>query len=64
MTIVVLTMTAKGFKKQRLEKRYSQSELAKEFGVSVITVSRWERGVVAVPRMAELSLSALKRKRG
>ncbi len=64
MTIVVLTMTAKGFKRMRLEKRYSQSELAKEFGVSVITVSRWERAVVAVPRMAELSLSALKRKRG
>ena len=55
-------MTAKDFKKERLKKNYTQSELAKEFGVTVITVSRWERGVVPIPRMAELSLSALKRK--
>jgi len=55
-------MTAKGFKKERDKKHYSQSELAKEFGITVITVSRWERGVTAVPRMAELSLAALKPK--
>ncbi len=60
MTIVILTMTAKDFKKMRLKKRYSQSELAQELDVTVITVSRWERKVVAIPRMAELSLLALK----
>jgi len=55
-------MTAKGFKQKRHKKNYSQSELAKELGVPVITVSRWERGVVPVPRMAELSLASLKAK--
>jgi len=55
-------MTVKDFKKERLKKGYSQSELAREFGVTVITVSRWERGAVSIPRMAELSLATLKRK--
>ena len=44
----------------REAKRYSQSELAHIFGVDVMTVSRWERGVVPIPRLAELALSALK----
>ena len=56
-------MTAKDFKKMRLKKGYSQSGLAQELDVTVITVSRWERKVVAIPRMAELSLSALKPRR-
>ena len=63
MIIVVLTMTTKGFKKMRLKKGYSQSQLAQELGVNVITVSRWEREAVAIPRMAELSLEALKPRR-
>ena len=62
MIIVFLIMTAKDFKKMRLKKGYSQSELARELGVTVITVSRWERKAVTIPRMAELSLSALKTK--
>ncbi len=45
----------------RKAKDYSQSQLARELDVSVITVSRWERGAVPIPRMAELALSALKR---
>jgi DNA-binding transcriptional regulator YiaG len=44
----------------RLAKRYSQAQLSHELDVDVITVSRWERGAVPVPRMAELALSALK----
>jgi integrase len=43
----------------RLVKGYSQSQLARELDVDVITVSRWERGAVPVPRMAEVALSAL-----
>lgn len=58
--IVVLHMGARDFKKMRLAKRYSQAQLSHELDVDVITVSRWERGAVAVPRMAELALSALK----
>jgi DNA-binding transcriptional regulator YiaG len=53
-------MTAKGFKKMREAKGYSQSQLARELEVNVMTVSRWERGAVPVPRMAELALAALK----
>jgi DNA-binding transcriptional regulator YiaG len=55
-------MSARNFKKMRLAKGYSQSELARELDVAVMTVSRWERGAVPIPRMAELALSALKRK--
>jgi transcriptional regulator with XRE-family HTH domain len=46
----------------RLAKHYSQSELARELDVNVMTISRWERGAVEIPRMAELALSALKPK--
>ncbi len=53
-------MVPRDFKKMRLKKRYSQSQLARELDVSVITVSRWERGAVPIPRMAELALAALK----
>jgi DNA-binding transcriptional regulator YiaG len=55
-------MTAKGFKRMRLVKHYSQTQLARELDVDVMTVSRWERGVVPIPRMAELALSAIKPK--
>jgi DNA-binding transcriptional regulator YiaG len=60
MIIVIVSMDAKGFKKMRREKGYSQSQLAREFGVTVQTVSRWERAVVDIPRMADLALSTLK----
>jgi transcriptional regulator with XRE-family HTH domain len=46
----------------RLAKGYSQSEVARELDVDVMTISRWERGVIPIPRMAELALSALKPK--
>lgn len=46
----------------RRKKEYSQSELARELDVHVLTVSKWERGVVPVPRMAVLALSALRQK--
>jgi transcriptional regulator with XRE-family HTH domain len=46
----------------RLAKRYSQAEAARELDVDVMTISRWERGVIPIPRMAELALTALKPK--
>jgi len=46
----------------RLAKGYSQSELARELDVDVMTISRWERSVMPIPRMAELALSALRPK--
>jgi DNA-binding transcriptional regulator YiaG len=60
MIIVMMSMDAIHFKKMRLKKGYSQSQLAREFGLTVMTVSRWERGVVSIPRMAELALVSLK----
>jgi DNA-binding transcriptional regulator YiaG len=57
---IVIVMTAKGFKRMRLVKHYSQAQLARELDVDVMTVSRWERGVVPIPRMADLALEALK----
>jgi DNA-binding transcriptional regulator YiaG len=60
MTIVIVFMDARDFKKMRLKKGYSQSQLAREFDVAVMTISRWEREVIPIPRMADLALSALK----
>jgi len=53
-------MTGKAFKKMRKEKRYSQAALAREFDVNIITVWRWEKGDLPVPRLAEIALSSLK----
>jgi len=53
-------MGAKDFKKMLQAKGYSQAQLARELDVDVITVSRWERKAVPIPRMAELALFALK----
>jgi transcriptional regulator with XRE-family HTH domain len=56
-------MDARAFKAMRLKKGYSQAQLAREFDVDVITVSRWERRAVKIPRLAELALSSLKPRR-
>lgn len=55
-------MTAKAFKQMREAKGYTQVELAREFDVKPLTVSRWERGEVPVPRLAKLALINLKHK--
>ena len=55
-----LNVHAKDFKKMRRAKHYSQSQLAREFDITIQTISRWERGVVEIPRVVELALSALK----
>ena len=63
MTIVKLSMRARDFKNMRLKKGYSQSQLAREFDVDVITISRWERQVIPIPRLAELAVLSLKPRR-
>jgi len=60
MTIVIVFMDARDFKKMRVNKGYSQTQLAREFGVTVQTVSRWERAAVDIPRLAEIALVSLK----
>jgi transcriptional regulator with XRE-family HTH domain len=55
-------VSARTFKQMRLAKGYSQAEAARELDVDVMTISRWERRIIPIPRMAELALSALKPK--
>ena len=55
-----MSMKAKCFRDIRRKKGYSQSALAREFGVDVMTISRWERGVVFIPRLAEIAILSLK----
>jgi len=55
-------MVGGAFKRMRKAKGYSQAALAREFDVNVMTVWRWEKGDLPVPRLAELALSALKPK--
>lgn len=59
---ITYPMGARTFKRERLVKRYSQSQVARELDVDVMTISRWERGVMPIPKMAELALSSLKPK--
>jgi transcriptional regulator with XRE-family HTH domain len=47
----------------RLKKGYTQAQLAREFDVDVITISRWERQVTLIPRLAEIALMSLKPRR-
>jgi DNA-binding transcriptional regulator YiaG len=56
-------VSARDFKIMRRRKGYSQSQLARELDVHVLTVSKWEREVVPIPRMAEMALSSLKPRR-
>ena len=49
-------MTRQEFKKLRQSIGYSQVKLAKEMGVFIRTVSRWETGEVKIPKVTELAL--------
>ena len=55
-------MTGKAFKQMRKAKGYSQPALAREFDVNVMTVWRWEKGDLPVPRLAEIAIMGLKPK--
>ena len=56
-------MTAADLKRERERLGLSQSELARRFGVDVMTVSRWERGErqITAPGAVALALRALAR---
>lgn len=52
-------MSAKEFKKLRLAKGYTQSQLARVLDVATMTVSRWETGLIKVSRIALIALAGL-----
>ena len=52
-------MTRKQFRTLRGLLGLSQTNLAKELGVTLRTVARWERGEFPIPRIAELALRNL-----
>ncbi len=55
-------MTRQEFKKLRDSIGYSQSQLAREMGLYVRSISRWETGEIPLPKMAELSLKYIAEK--
>jgi transcriptional regulator with XRE-family HTH domain len=57
--VYVLAMTSDELRKWREGNGYSQARLAKSLAVAVMTVSRWERGVRAIPPFLRLALRCL-----
>ena len=49
-------MTKDEFKKLRKRAGHTQASIAKEMGVHLRTVTRWEIGEVVIPRVVELAL--------
>ena len=52
-----------GAMKEEREARGTQAEVADALGVHRVTVAKWESGALAMPRMAQLALLALPKKR-
>lgn len=57
-------MNSKDIKGFRKKLRMSQEEFARACSVTLMTVSRWERGVSNPSRLASLKLEELKKKKG
>jgi DNA-binding transcriptional regulator YiaG len=49
-------VTKDEFKKLRSKAGHTQATLAREMGVHLRTVTRWEIGEIAIPRVVELAL--------
>jgi len=52
----VMSMTKNEFTKLRRSIDYTQARLSKEMDVTIRSLTRWETGEVAVPKIAELAL--------
>ena len=58
-------MTGNEFRKLRRSAGYSQSQLSKELDIRIRSLTRWETGETAIPRIAELALRyVIEKKRG
>jgi len=53
---------SKDFKKKRMSLGFNQAELAALLDIKPNTVSRYETGVLAVPKVVELALEGIERK--
>jgi transcriptional regulator with XRE-family HTH domain len=57
--VYIKTMRSKELKKWREDHGYSQAKLARALDVAVMTVSRWETGLRAIPSFLHLALRCL-----
>jgi len=55
-------VTKDEFKKLRQRAGHTQASIAKEMGVHLRTVTRWEIGEIEVPRVVELALRYIAQK--
>jgi DNA-binding transcriptional regulator YiaG len=62
LIVHIQIMNADELKKWRKKNGYSQAHLAKILGVEVMTVSRWERGIMRPPSFLHLALGYLEMK--
>ena len=56
-------MKPEDLKRRRQALGLTQEQLARELGVTMITVSRYERGVSEIPLHIELAVEALEKRR-
>lgn len=54
-------MTAEELKRRRARLKMNQTELAKLLKVHMMTLSRWERGVIEIPHMVEATLKEIEK---
>jgi transcriptional regulator with XRE-family HTH domain len=57
-------MTGDELKKRRSALELTQAQLAELLDVKPNTVTRWENGVLTVPRTVELAMETIERQRG
>jgi DNA-binding transcriptional regulator YiaG len=54
-------MKPKDLKARRNQLKLSQTQLAKKLRVHMMTVSRWERGVIEIPHMVEAAMREIEK---
>jgi len=62
LIVYIITMSPDDLKRWREKTGYSQGRLARVLGVDVMTVSRWERGIMQVPSFLKWALAYIELK--